>query len=102
MCAENYNKRQRYSKFISKTAVSIFLISNHNNFRVECCLTKLLPYVLLENILIFQRWKWPAQGTGTVPIVSAHFRSPLAPVGTAENVRNEPIRLLTVNNSRKI
>jgi len=25
--------------------------------------------------IIFQYWKWPAQGTNTVPIVSAHFRS---------------------------
>jgi len=36
---------------------------------------KLLPYFLFENIFTFQRWKWPAQGTGTVPTVSAHFRS---------------------------
>jgi len=26
-------------------------------------------------MFIFQNWKWPAQGTGTVPIVSAHYRS---------------------------
>jgi len=28
----------------------------------------------LKSILIFQHWKWPAQATGTVPIVSAHYR----------------------------
>jgi len=31
--------------------------------------------VYLKNIFIFWYWKWPAQGTSTVPIVSAHFRS---------------------------
>jgi len=31
----------------------------------------------LRNILIFLHWKWPVQGTGTVPVVSAYFRSPL-------------------------
>ena len=40
---------------------------------------KLLPCILFENILIFQHWKWPAQGTGTVPIVSPHFRFLLHP-----------------------
>ena len=29
----------------------------------------------MKNILISYHWKWPAQGTGTVPTVSAHFRS---------------------------
>jgi len=29
----------------------------------------------LKNILTFYHWKWPAQGTGSVPVVSAHFRS---------------------------
>jgi len=30
----------------------------------------------LKNMFIFGHWKWPAQGTSTVPIiVSAHFRS---------------------------
>ena len=37
---------------------------------------KLLSYILFEKYtLIFYHLKWPAQGTGTVPIVSAHFRS---------------------------
>ena len=36
---------------------------------------KLLPYILFaKKLLIFQHWKWPAQETGIVPIVSAHFR----------------------------
>jgi len=26
-------------------------------------------------MFIFQQWKWPTQGTGTVPVLSAHFRS---------------------------
>jgi len=26
-------------------------------------------------MLIFYHWKWPARGTGTVPVVSAHFCS---------------------------
>jgi len=35
-----------------------------------------LPYILFgKNIFIFQHGKWPARGTGTVPVVSAHFRS---------------------------
>ena len=28
-----------------------------------------------KNIYIYYHWNWPSQGTGTVPIVSAHFRS---------------------------
>ena len=46
---------------------------------------KLLPYILFEkyiNILPFI-WKWSAQGTGTVPIVSAHFRFPVAVAGVS-------------------
>jgi len=37
----------------------------------ECCLIKSLPYILVEKyiyIFILQHRKWPAQGTGTVPI----------------------------------
>ena len=39
---------------------------------------ELLPYILSGKIYLYfsMRWKWPAQGTSTVPIVSAHFRSP--------------------------
>ena len=50
------------------------VISNHNSIRV---LFDKIASVLfyLKNILIFQHWKCPAQGTGTVPIVSAHFQS---------------------------
>ena len=36
----------------------------------------MLPYILFEKyIFLFQHWKWPAQGTCTVPIVTAHYRS---------------------------
>jgi len=38
----------------------------------ECCLIKLLPYILFDKIYLYL---CIAQGTGTVPIVSAHFRS---------------------------
>jgi len=41
----------------------------------ECCLIKLLSYILFEKMFIFQHWKWPAQKTSTVPTVSAHLRS---------------------------
>jgi len=37
------------------------------------CLIKFLRCILFKSILKFQHWKWPAQGTGTVPVVSAHF-----------------------------
>jgi len=29
----------------------------------------------LKDVFIFQQWQWPAQGTGTVPVVSAQFCS---------------------------
>jgi len=50
----------------------------------ECCLIKLLPYILFQKNVIFIVYhrKWPAQGTSTVPIVSAHFRS-LWPISSA-------------------
>jgi len=33
---------------------------------------------LTHSVFIFQHWKWPAQGTSTVPTVSAHLRSLLS------------------------
>ena len=42
---------------------------------VKRSLLLLLLYILFENMFIYQHWNWPAQRTGTVPIVSAHFRS---------------------------
>ena len=36
---------------------------------------KMLPFILFENKLTFSRWKWPAEGTGTVAIVPAQFFS---------------------------
>jgi len=71
-CAENYNKW--HNKLIFKTAISILLISNHNSFLVLFDKTASV-YFIWKNIFIFQHWKWPAQGTSTVPIVSAHFRA---------------------------
>jgi len=60
------------SLFFETAVFSILSISNHHSFRV----IKLLPYIFcLKNIFIFYHWKWPAQGTSTVAIVSAHFRS---------------------------
>ena len=59
-----------------KTAVSIFLISNHNSLRV--LFDKIASvYFIRENILYFSigYGHWPAQGTSTVPVVSAHFPS---------------------------
>ena len=47
---------------------------NHNSFRM--LFDKIASVYLFEkNILIFYRWKWPARGNGTVPIVSAHIGS---------------------------
>ena len=63
-----------------KTAISILAILNHNNFRV--LFDKIASvYFCLENIVSYQHWKWPAEKTSTVPIVSAHFRSLLETVG---------------------
>ena len=45
--------------------ISFRVLFDKNCFRIFCC----------KNIFVFWRWKWPAQGTSTVPIVSAHFRS---------------------------
>ena len=44
------------------------VISNLNSLRV---LFDKIRIFYLKNILTFQHWKWPAQGTSTVPIVSA-------------------------------
>ena len=63
--------------FIFQTAITVLLTSNYNSFRVlfdKNC----FRIFSLKNIFIFLHWKWPAQGTSTVPIVSAHFRSLLA------------------------
>jgi len=50
-------------------------VTNRQRKCAECCLIKLFPYIYFKNIWLFWHWKWPAQGTGTVPVVSAHFRS---------------------------
>jgi len=46
--AENYNKW--HNNFIFLTAISISVISNHNTVS-ECCLIKLLPYILFEKCI---------------------------------------------------
>jgi len=60
---DSLNCNQHFGNFKQTIAVS------------ERCLIKLIPYILFKNILISLHWKWPAHGTSTVPIVSAHFRS---------------------------
>ena len=68
----------------------------------ECCLIKLLPYILFEKYvhLYSSIKKWPAQGTSTVPVVSAHFRSLLQKYSTslraAESKRTLAAALLSV------
>ena len=57
------------------TAISILVISNHNSLFPSAVLSNCFRIFYLKNIFIFQDWKRPAEGTGTVPIVSAHFRS---------------------------
>jgi len=63
-----------HSNFFYETAMGILVISNHSCFRVLFDKTASV-YFIGNSIVIFWQWKWPAQGTGTVPIVSAHFRS---------------------------
>ena len=54
-------------------AISIFVISNHKSFRV--LFDKIASgQSYTKNIFIFYHWKWPAQETSTVSVVSAHFR----------------------------
>ena len=62
-------------KLFSYNAISILVvISNHNSFRV--LLDKIASVYFVGKIrLYFWHWKWPARGTSTVPVVSAHFRS---------------------------
>jgi len=71
-CAENYNndtiiffwnRNQRFGNF-----------KPYNSFWV--LFDKIVSvYFIWKYILIFYHWKSPAQGTGIVPVVSAHFRS---------------------------
>ena len=52
---------------VSKTAVLFSEILSHNSF--------LVLFDKIASIYFMEHGKWPAQGTSTVPIVSAHFRS---------------------------
>jgi len=58
-----------------ETAISILVLSNHNSFRVLFDKNCFVIFYLKKYNFLFQHWKWPAQGTSSVPIVSAHFRS---------------------------
>ena len=73
-CVQKITINNTINLVFFKIAISILLISNHNSFRV--LFDKIASvYFIWKYIFIFQHWKWPAQGTSTVPIVSAHFRS---------------------------
>ena len=50
--------------------MSILPISNQNSFRVLFD-----KYIYLKTAFIFYTWKWPAEGTSTVPVVTAQFGS---------------------------
>ena len=60
---------------ILKTAICILLISNYDSFRVLSDKIASVYFISKNVIFIVYHRKWPAQGTSTVPIVSAHFRS---------------------------
>jgi len=63
--------------FFLQTAINTFVISNHSSFRVlfDKIVSVYCRPLFEKNIFIFYRWKWPAEETGTVPTVSAHFFS---------------------------
>ena len=62
------------SVYFFKTAISILLMSNHNSFRV-LFEKKLLPYILFQKYIYILASEMASPGKGTVPVVSAHFRS---------------------------
>jgi len=51
----------------------------------------MLRYILFEKYICISAWKWPAQGTSSVPVVSAHFRSLLTTVITTLGDRAFPV-----------
>jgi len=67
------NDRINFISFKLQTAVIILVISNHNCF--ECCLIKLLPYILFENYIYILAFEMVSPGNQHCAIVSAHFRS---------------------------
>ena len=66
-----YKCTQHFGNFIH-TYIQIYAAPKMVTFS-ECCLIKLLSHIYLKNVLIFCHWKLPAQGTSTVPTVSAHW-----------------------------
>ena len=69
-CAENY---------ILNVTINLFFNQHFTNFKTRSFRVLFdknhFCVFNLKNIVIFQRRKRPAQRTGTVPTVSAHFRS---------------------------
>ena len=70
--------------FFSYTAVSILVVSNHNSFRV--LFGKIASLYFFEKYINILALEILAQETGTVPVVSAHFRSPLIDTTAASDV----------------
>jgi len=56
-----------------KTAISMLVISNHNSFRV--LFDKIAFVHFVWKIYLHLAFEMASQGTSTVPVVSAHFRS---------------------------
>jgi len=68
-----FNDRINFISFKLQTAVIILVISNHNCF--ECCLIKLLPYILFENYIYILAFEMVSPGNQHCAIVSAQVRS---------------------------
>jgi len=69
-------------------------MSNHNSFRV---LFDKIASVYFKDKFIFLHWKWPSDGTNTVPIVPAYCRSLLVwNWHTGVNVPHAPARQISV------
>jgi len=63
-----------WNESVPKIIINDAVISNHDSFRV--LFDKIaFVYFISKMYIYFSHWKWPAQGTSTVPIVSAHFCS---------------------------
>jgi len=73
-CAENYFKKWHNSFFL-KLQSSLLVISKHNSFQV--LFDKIASVYFIRKIYLYftSIGNWPAQGTSTVPVVSAHCRS---------------------------
>jgi len=75
-CAENYNKW--HNKFFFLTAVSVLVISSHNTQVPNAVLfNKIASVYFIWKYIYILALEMASQGNSTVPIVSAHFHSPL-------------------------